>query len=403
MNNTHINNNCLACGSKKLTKSLQLGKQPLANSFKESLGSDEYKYDLGLNLCTDCFHLQLTTTVDPKIIYKNYLYVSGTSKTLKDYSNWFAGLVDEVIDRQSYNILDIGCNDGTQLDSFKSLGYNTYGIDPAENIHLLSSKNHKVVCDYFNKNSAESFNVIFDSIIAQNVFAHNPNPLQFLETCKNIMSDHTLLLIQTSQADMVLNNEFDTIYHEHINFFNINSMNELCKRAGLNLVDVFKTPIHGTSYVFAISKTIAHPYYIQNLITMENKLLQLETYKSWENNIIINMKNLKNTIQFYKNERYELIGYGAAAKGNTLLNFADIKLDVIIDDNPLKQNLFTPGTDIPVMGSEMLDTLKYNDKVMFIPLAWNFFNEIKDNIMKKRKNKNDVFIRYFPKVEVIHV
>jgi 2-polyprenyl-3-methyl-5-hydroxy-6-metoxy-1,4-benzoquinol methylase len=403
MNNIRENNHCLACGHDKLSSSLNLSEQPLANSFKKSENEPEAKYPLGLNLCNNCYHLQLTHTIDPNIIYDNYLYVSGTSKTLKDYSDWFANCVHETIIPKTKNILDIGCNDGTQLDSFKKLGYGTHGIDPAKNIFETSSKNHNVMCEYFGLHLDGRISGEFDAIIAQNVCAHNPNPLEFLQMCRKLMSDHTLLFIQTSQADMVLNNEFDTIYHEHINFFNINSMNHLAKRAELNLVTVFKTPIHGNSYVFVFSKTESRPYYIENLIKMENKLLNASTYRRWENTVLANMQILKDTIYNYKDKGYKLVGYGAAAKGNTLLNFTSLKLDYIIDDSPLKQGLYTPGTSIPVVSIDKLDDFTDNDKILFIPLAWNFFNEISHKIKDKRDSSNDIFVKYFPKVEVSNV
>ena len=403
MNNIIENHNCLACGSKKLESTLNLGEQPLANNFKTNKGDSEPKFPLGLYLCTECYHLQLTHTVDPTVIYENYLYVSGTSKTLKDYSDWFAKCVDETIIKKTNNVLDIGCNDGTQLDSFKSLGYSTHGIDPAKNIFQTSSQKHHVMCDYFGPHLLGRVLGEFDAIIAQNVCAHNPNPLSFLETCRELMSDHTLLFVQTSQADMVLNNEFDTIYHEHINFFNINSMNELSNRAKLNLVTVFKTPIHGNSYVFVFSKTESRKHYIQNLINMESKLLKLATYRNWENTVLANMQILKDSLQTYRNKGYKLVGYGAAAKGNTLLNFINLKLDMIIDDNPMKQGLFTPGTSAPVVSIDSLSEFRAKDKVLFLPLAWNFFSEISYKIKDKRNNKKDVFVKYFPKVEIIDV
>lgn len=403
MNNVIENQTCLACGSNKLESSLNLGEQPLANNFKKAKYDSEPKFPLGLNLCTKCYHLQLTHTVDPTIIYENYLYVSGTSKTLKDYSDWFAKCVDETIIKKTNNILDIGCNDGTQLDSFKALGYSTHGIDPAKNIYETSSQKHHVMCEYFGPHLIGRVLGEFDAIIAQNVCAHNPNPLAFLQTCRELMSDHTLLFVQTSQADMVLNNEFDTIYHEHINFFNINSMKELSKRAKLNLVTVFKTPIHGNSYVFVLSKTESRTYFIENLINMESKLLKANTYRNWENVVLANMQILKDTIHTYKDKGYKLVGYGAAAKGNTLLNFTNLNLDMIIDDSPLKQGLYTPGTNIPVVSVDELDKFSDNDKILFMPLAWNFFFEISKKIKNTRDNKNDIFIKYFPKVEIANV
>lgn len=398
MSNITHNRECLACGHTMLSIALNLGIQPLANNYLTSQDAVEDKYPLAVNLCRNCYHLQLTHTVDPSVIYKNYLYVSGTTKTLKDYSDWFADYVIGKMSKKTTNILDIGCNDGTQLDSFKTRGLNTFGVDPAENIYPISSAKHDIICDFFGPQVVEKFQYEFDAITAQNVFAHNPNPLEFLRTCKKLMSDHTLLFIQTSQADMVTNNEFDTIYHEHVNFFNINSMNELAKRADLSLIDTIKTPIHGNSYLFILSSTI-----IQSKIVAEKSLLNLKTYAKWENNVKSNMDDLKRTIESYKFNGYKIIGYGAAAKGNTLLNFIDMKLDLIIDDNPLKHNMYTPGTKILIKGPDTIREFSPNDKIVFMPLAWNFFTEISKRIKIERDNPDDVFLKYFPKVEIINV
>jgi len=392
---------CLACGSTNIHQSLDLGLQPLANSYLKDENDNESKFPLGVLLCHDCYHLQLSYSVDPSLIYKNYLYVSGTTKTLKEYSDWFANFVTEKTGAVG-SILDIGCNDGTQLDSFKSIGWNTEGIDPAENIYETSSKKHKIYLDFFTKEAVAKINKTYDAITGQNVMAHNPNPLEFLTSCAKLMHNESLLFIQTSQANMVLNNEFDTIYHEHINFFNAYSMSKLALRAKLHLIDVIKTPIHGISYLFVFSKQKTNAYHMKNIIDLENsqKLYDLKTYKNWETIVKSNTKELKNTLLFYKENGYKVIGYGAAAKGNTLLNYIKYKLDYIIDDNQLKQNHFTPGMHIPIVSSGILNTLVNSDKVLFVPLAWNFFDEIKQKIKNIRNNQNDKFCKYFPKVEV---
>jgi SAM-dependent methyltransferase len=398
-----MTNTCLACGSNNLIHSLDLGKQPLANSYLTTKDEDEQTYPLGVNLCSECFHLQLTTIVDPELIYKNYLYVSGTSNTLKDYSNWFANYVNEYCNKVNNRVLDIGCNDGTQLDCFKTLGYDTWGIDPAENIYPTSSKNHTIVCDFFSDKVLPKLNTSFDAITAQNVMAHNPNPLEFLINCRELMSNHTKLFVQTSQANMVLNDEFDTIYHEHVNYFNINSMNKLAKRAGLYLIDAIRTPIHGTSYVFVFSKIDNRPFNIQNALTTEASLHKVDTYTQWVQNVNTNMVTLKQQLLTYKQQGYKIVGYGAAAKGNTLLNYLGIQLDLIIDDNPLKQNLYTPGTKILIKGPNAIREFSLDDKIVFMPLAWNFFTEISNRIKTIRNMNQDVFLKYFPKVEIINV
>lgn len=393
---------CLACDSANTHMALDLGIQPLANSYKSSSDTAEDRYPLGVSLCHDCFHLQLTHTVDPEIIYKNYLYATGTNKTIQEYSNWFSKFVKEYTG-VSGSILDIGCNDGTQLNYFLDQGFTTYGIDPAKNLHASSSKRHNVVCDFFGPKAVEQLKTNeYDVIIAQNVFAHNPSPVDFLSSCQQLMSDNTLLFVQTSQADMVLHNEFDTIYHEHINFFNANSMNQLVKRVGLNLIDVIKTPIHGNSYIFVLSRTQQRPAHVDNIIAMEQGagLLDVDTYVRWNTTVQNIVNELKSQLEHYKNQGYVLVGYGAAAKGMTLINFSDIYLDFIIDDSPLKQGLYTPGTGTSIVSRDHLAQYNETDRLLFVPLAWNFFKEIKSTIQATRNNPQDRFIKYFPCVEI---
>jgi SAM-dependent methyltransferase len=394
-------NECLCCGSKNLTMTLDLGTQPMANSFIDDPAIPEYVFPLKLNLCRDCFHLQLSHAVNPDLLFKNYLYVSGTSQTLKDYFDWFANLAVDYYQGTPKTVLDIACNDGTQLDSFKKAGFTTYGIDPATNLHPISSANHEVICDYFTDEYVEHFkSKHLDIINAQNVFAHNSYPLDFLKQCKEIMHDDTVLFIQTSQADMVANNEFDTIYHEHLSFFCANSMNELARRAGLHLVDIAKTPIHGTSYLFVFTKTPRDNRVEDILLAERNAGLQTPaTYLEYARKAQQVVVDLKKTITDYRAKGYVIAGYGAAAKGMTLVNFGNIHLDFIIDDNPLKQGKFTPGTHDPVVSIDMLDECK-DLNVAFVPLAWNFFTEIKTRIKAVRDREGDVFVRYFPTINV---
>ena len=407
MNSYREKKDCVCCGKSNLSVVLDLNKQPLANSYHKE---DEMleDYPLGLNLCEDCYHLQLTHIVNPDLLFKDYLYVSGTSQTLKDNFEWFTDFVLEYTANCRWNwpnprvqsVLDIACNDGSQLDCFKKKqAIETFGVDPAENLYELSSKNHNVICDYFD---SDLYDRTFDVVIAQNVFAHNSNPKKFLDDCEKIMHDHSFLFIQTSQSDMIKNNQFDTIYHEHISFFNINSMNELVKRTGLHLVDVIKTPIHGISYLFVLYKSPMNQYKVQNLIDVERQrgMLSQKTYDDYRENVLKIGRDFRRVISRYRRDGYEIVGYGAAAKGMTFLNFTNIKPDVIIDDNELKQNLYTPGTNVVIKPNGFLKQYKEHDKILFVPLAWNFYDEIRKRILKVRDNKNDKFLRYFPSVKV---
>ena len=407
MSNYREKKDCVCCGKRNLSLVLDLNKQPLANSYhKENEVLEEYP--LGLNLCEDCYHLQLTHIVNPDLLFKDYLYVSGTTKTLRDNFEWFADFVLEYTANCRWNwpnprvnsVLDIACNDGSQLDCFKSKqAIETFGIDPAENLYELSSKNHDVICDYFD---SDLYDRTFDVVIAQNVFAHNNNPKKFLDDCEKIMHDHSFLFIQTSQAEMILNNQFDTIYHEHVSFFNVNSFNELVKRTNLQLIDVIKTSVHGISYLFILNK---HPYNeqkIKNEIEVERQrgLLSQKTYGNYRENVLEIGRNFRRVVSEYRRHEYKIVGYGAAAKGMTFLNFTNIKPDVIIDDNELKHHLYTPGTNVVIKPNGFLKQYEERDRILFIPLAWNFYDEIRKRILKVRDNKNDKFLRYFPSVKV---
>jgi len=381
---------CLACGSVDLIPVLDLNDQPLANSYKKSKDEPEASYPLKINRCEHCYHVQLTHVVNPDLIYKNYLYVSGTTKTYVDYMDWYADFVCEQFNVFPQSVLDIGCNDGSQLDKFKTKGLKTFGVDPAENLFQLSSKNHNVTCGYFD----EKYSQPVDIITIQNAFAHNPNPLELLKNCKKNLNIDGLIFIQTSQADMILNDEFDTIYHEHISFYNIKSMMFLCNRAGLNLIDVIKTPIHGTSYIFVISADTSAPANIKNLVEIETNagLYDKETYTRYSKNCIDMVEKFREVVEEHRTNGYKIVGYGAPAKGNTFLNFAKVPLDMIIDDNPMKQGLYTPGSSIGIVGSEVLKSFEEHDRILFVPLAWNFFKEIRERIIKQRNNFNDVFL-----------
>jgi 2-polyprenyl-3-methyl-5-hydroxy-6-metoxy-1,4-benzoquinol methylase len=405
-NNCEKITECIACGHDKLTPVLNLREQPLANSFKKTQDEKEEIFPLAINHCDKCYHVQLTHKVNPDLLFKNYLYVSGTAKTQLEYFDWFANLAIEEFDTREAKVpatvFDIGCNDGSQLDAFRKRGLQTFGIDPAENLHKISSKkHHDVICGYFNEHVFAS-SKSFDIILCQNAFAHNYDQLGFLKKVRNLMHPFTKLYITTSQANMVQNNEFDTIYHEHLSFYNIKSMKELCRRAGLYLIDVVRHPIHGTTNIFIISRFVHKTSRIDALIEQERLqgLYDSRTYIKYAQRCEKIIKTFAEKINELREQGYMIAGYGASAKGNTFLNASLTKLDFIVDDNPLKQNMWTPGTTIPIYGQEVLE--KYSDvtKICFVPLAWNFFEEIKEKIRTKRRNNLCVFLQYFPEVRL---
>ena len=386
-------NKCVACGGSNLEQFLDLAEQPLANNYHDGTGGGE-SFKLGLNLCTDCYHTQLPVSVDPTAMFDHYLYVTGTSQTLRDYCDWFAQFVTDRENLQNGNILDIACNDGTQLDSFRKLGWKTYGVDPAKNLFDVALEKGHMVRNAYWPISYIKMNVI----TAQNVCAHTPDPLAFLKGVKNALMDDGTAYIQTSQSQMYQRNEFDTTYHEHISFFSANSMKTLAERAGLVLTDIHITPIHGDSYVFVLKHQGAIvKSSVTETIRKEGTEGRHNTmfYKQFGINAESIVRKLKDLVTRCQQEGTPVVGYGAAAKGMTVLNANDIQLDWIVDDNQLKQGLLTPGTNIPIKDKSSLDT---DEHIVVIPLAWNFFNEIRANVEEVRQDKSTQYVQYFPNV-----
>ena len=298
-------------------------------------------------------------------------------------------------------MLDIACNDGTQLDKFKKLGWKTTGVDPAVNLYPLSSKKHNIVCDYWNEKVASELHDTFSTIIAQNVFAHTHDIHTFLKACAIVANEDTNIFIQTSQADMVTNNEFDTIYHEHLSFFNTKSRKACANLNGFSLVNVLRADIHGGSYVFILRKGKHDEFKAHKEMAKEEArgLYNLETYVEYAKKCKKVTEDFNKEIQKFKDDDYKIVGYGAAAKGNTFLNFAETDLDYIVDDNELKWDLMTPGRNIMIRNPEWLSN-EDTQKLVVVPLAWNFFKEISKKA-NSITNSELSFIRYFPEVRVV--
>ena len=204
---------------------------------------------------------------------------------------------------------------------------------------------------------------------------------------------------------MLFRSEFDTIYHEHLSFYNIKSAKALVQRAGMNLIDVLQHPIHGTSYIFVISRDRDETPRIKSLIDEEaiKGLYDPKTYTDYAEKCHLVAEMFAKTIREYRERGIRVVGYGAPAKGNTLMNFAEEGPDFIIDENPLKQLMFTPGLGVPIQPPGYL-TMNYFEThpVCFVPLAWNFYDEIVSKIrtMRPSHTHHDIFVRYFPRFEV---
>lgn len=394
---TKENHNCLICGSSDLVDYLDLTDQPLANSYHK--GDTLKKYPLQMKLCRNCWHSQLSVSVDPTEMFEHYLYISDTSKTLTDYFEW---TTDYILSKtqNSKNVLEIACNSGLLLEMFKKQGLKCVGVDPARNIRELSAARElDVYVDYWDTNFSNKVleeHGKFDLVLAFHVLPHVQDPNDFIKSCVNVLSDTGSIFIQTSQCDMFLNNEFDVIYHEHSSYFTGRSIQKLARNHGLYVSSIVKTDIHSKSFLFSLSKVHNDEAELTALIAEETSagIYTEEKYYNFARKAEETKQKLIKNLRKFRSEGYVLVGYGAAAKGNTLLNYIQIELDFIIDDNYLKWDYLTPGMNIPIRSIKLLE--EPIEQICFIPLAWNFYKEIKERINRVRNTEKDVFIRYFP-------
>lgn len=398
MSNYTTLKNCLACGGEDLFCYLDLGNQPLANSYLHDLCQAEETFPLAVNVCTKCFHNQLTVAVAPDLLYKHYLYVSGTSKTLTDYFDWFVGFVEEKYPSKSLRVLDIASNDGTLLSRFGGR-HQVVGVDPAENLLSLSKeKSVPTICAYWSDEIADRLVSAYgyqDVVVAQNVLAHNPDPIGFLKAAKKVLAKDGTIFIQTSQSEMFRRKEFDTIYHEHHSFFSISSFIALVKSVGgLKISKVNKVPVHGTSYLVSIQHDDTGGFWsLDDEYAEESDMYHLSYFKEYSQFVKDTVEKTKQKINMYRSLGYTVCGYGAAAKGNTFLNFSEIDLDFIVDDNPMKWGLYAPGCHIPIASPEKLCVEK---PLVALIMAWNFKDEIKAKIKKVRTSGETVVVTYYP-------
>jgi 2-polyprenyl-3-methyl-5-hydroxy-6-metoxy-1,4-benzoquinol methylase len=340
-------------------------------------------------------------------LFRNYVYVSGTTKTLDDYFTDFVRKCKE-LNLDTQKVLEIASNDGSLLTKFNSAGWTSIGVDPAINLIEKSTANGvTTIPEFFDVNLAKKLAKDFSLIIAMNVFAHTSNPLEILLAAKEVLDDNGVILIQTSQADMMLKNQIDTIYHEHISFFNTKSMEKIVKRSGMFLSRLEIVPIHGNSYLWYITKK-------PRIFNQSNELMKrIETeeqgglfdyvrYSVFSSNADNLREVVSNHVKKFKNSDFKIAVYGAAAKGNTLINFCDIKVDYVYDDNELKIGKYSPIDSCIVEDPRNLSGS--NDNFLFIITAWNFVDEIIEKIKILRPVSDDWYLVYYPnvKVERIH-
>lgn len=391
---------CRCCKSDSLYAYLDLGLQPLANNYHKK--TKLAKYPLVVMVCKNCFHNMLSIIVSPDSMYTNYLYVSGTTKTFRRHTEKLAQDAIKRINKKHISVLDIACNDGTQLEYFRDLGCDVVGVDPAKNLRKITEgKNIPVIVAYWSQKIAKSLNKKFDIITGTNVFAHVNDLDEFLLGVKIALTDDGILILEFPYADMMIeHNEFDTVYHEHLSYFLVHSFKTLIERLGMCIIDIMQTPVHGGSIRLFVRKGKGiHTDKVDDLIKSEKSkgLLDIKTYKAYTKRVKRNKREMKQLLRSLQNSK-KIIGYGASAKGNTMLNYFKINLNYIVDDNPLKWGYLTPGRNIPIVSPE--EMRKEKQPLAIVILSWNFYYEIIKKILEiRRDSSGDRAILYVPHVK----
>lgn len=385
------NTACRVCRNKDLKLFLDLGKQPPANAFvtSEQIGDLEKGYEkvfpLRVYFCPNCGLVQLLDIVNPDILFKDYAYFTGkSSQTMKQHFKELAMKLAAQYLEKGDLVIDIGGNDGTFLSCFTD-NMKTINVEPSKNVAMESvKKNITTITDYFSISTAH--NILNEEpggkakvITATNVFAHVDNLYEFMAGVKLLLEPKGVFVIEVPHLlHLILNNEFDTIYHEHLSYFSLSSLIKLGDIFNLPLFKVEKIPVHGGS-IRCYFGNHTKDKSILSVLNDEHEggLFDLKTYKEFAKKV----EEIKNalhmllvTLKVKENKR--IVGYGAPAKGNTLLNYCGIGselLDYLTDTTPYKQGRYSPGMHIPVVSP---DKFHEDSPDYALMLPWNFEEEI---------------------------
>jgi hypothetical protein len=406
---------CRGCGENRFQTLLDLGESPIANDFllDNDATAPDVKFPLHVVVCSDCGFVQLTTVADREEVFSSeYVYFSSYSDSwLQHCMNYFEMITTRLsLNKESF-VVEIASNDGYLLKYFRSAGIPVLGVEPVAPIARLAEKNHgiKTIPEFFGKALAHDISSNYpspDLIIANNVLAHVPNLHDFLEGFSIIMSTTSVATFEFPHVmNLVLEKQFDTIYHEHYSYLSIKSLIPVLAKYDLRIIDVEKIPTHGGSLrVYVTKRTSTHNVSesLGAIIKEENEFNTLDSLaiETFQNEVTQIKNNFILEVKKQKKNGMKIAAYGAAAKGNTFLNYSGIDheyIDYVVDRNPTKQGKFLPGTKIPVVAEDYL-RLMPPDIIVILP--WNIANEIVQQLDYLRET-GTLFMRAIPRIDYL--
>ena len=380
---------CRSCGSRITETVTDLGSTPLANSYlKESdLDAVEPVFPLKVLVCGNCWLVQLEHVVDPEAIFRHYAYFSSVSESWLDHSDRFAATMISQLDLNGESmVMEVASNDGYLLRSFRSRGIPVLGIEPAENVAESAIETGIPTRVEF-LTPAVAVDIVAhgikpDLLIGNNVLAHVPDINNFVKALASMMSKRTLLTMEFPHVlNLIRHVQFDTIYHEHYSYLSLHAVEYVLAAQGLAVVDVDRLPTHGGSLRVHVRVADNGAGPSDSVITLRAReqaagLTDIVTYRKFARKVGTAKAGLVEFLSEAKAAGRSVAAYGAAAKGNTLLNTCQVTTDSIeyvVDRSPAKQGLYLPGSRLPILDPEHV----FSDKPNYLLiLPWNIAPEI---------------------------
>jgi len=383
-----INMNCRVCYSNQLEIAIDLGEQPWANHFlrKEEIGKEPY-YPLRVVFCHECKTAQLDYTVKKEIMFSNHTYLSGITRSLSEHFKSIAVQVDKRFFKNEdiKSVMDIGSNDGTQLKHYKDLGYRVLGIESSGNIAKIANESGiPTINNFFNLELSRKIGRKFNVINASGIFFHLEELHSATEGIREALTKSGVFIVQFLYMKRIMENlAFDQIYHEHLLYYNLNTIEVLLNLHGLSMFDAYLAPIHGGSIIGFVThrdSDFKPSDRLQALREVEviDKSNDFPTYLAFADRIKQVKADNLSYLYAAKRQGKSIFGMGAPVKGNTLLNYFGIGtdyLDCLVEKNELRRGLYSPGKHIPIVIEREVQT----PPDIYYVLAWNFKNEILAN------------------------
>ncbi len=408
INQSSLKKNCGICGSADFIPVLNLGEMPVSNAFlkKTDLASPEPIFPLAVQICQRCKSLQLLHIVSSELIFKNYNYMTGASKPLVDHFHRLAlEIADEHISSPKNLVVEIGSNDGSLLAKIKDRA-KILGVDPADNIAEIARQSGvPTVVGFFNTDLARKIKSEHGEakvVVANNVMAHIDGIRDVFSGVRDLLSSDGKFIFEVHWVgNLLTDGGFDQIYHEHFYYHSLSSLKHLVDSLDMVMLDVKLVPIHGQSMRVYVGKSGVVSESVVEFLERENRmgLTDVKTYKNFSNKVESNKTKLKELLINLKKAGNKIIGYGAPAKGNTLLNYFNIGPDIvdyIIDTTLSKQGCFTPGTHIPIVSPEILKKQKPDYAIL---LSWNYV----DSILEKEKELREDGLKFIIPVPQVRI